>query len=260
MGNHIEGQRVNHTTRILLATAALGATLYGASAKPAFGDGNEKGVKGITTLVIPTPTQTPDVSPIPVTVDNGNPNGLPEKIKSLILSDVANREGNDANKAEVSNYELLRFTDSGLGEKCKLPGFMYLQTITNGGRLVVRIPGKTTYEYFFSNPEFGNPTIKICDATGAVIPSLAETMEKIKEQEAQITGKDKSAIEIKAVGVTKNSSLSCKKEFAGALFTAYIMDETDPKHPVLIRGDLYFAPEQNGVFNPGNVFYCQRTS
>ncbi|MDO8658461.1 MAG: hypothetical protein Q7K55_06975 [Candidatus Levybacteria bacterium] len=261
MRNSIEGQRINHILRVTLAAAALGVTLYGASVRPAAGDESEKGDKGgIKILTIPTPFPTPDTSPTPVIIDNGNINGLPEKIKSLILSDVANREGTNASKAEVAHYELLKFADSGLDEKCKLPGFMSLQTKTDGGRLVVRIPGKTTYEYFFSNPQFGDPNIKICDAAGAVIPSLAETMERVREQEARITGRDKSVIRIKAVGITKNSSSSCKNEFAGALFAAYIIDETDPKHPVLTRGDLYFASQENGTFNPNNVFYCQRTS
>lgn len=177
-------------------------------------------------------------------------NNLPEAIKNLVFSDVDNREGLDGKKAEIVNYELLRFTDSGLDEKCKLPDFMYLQIITNGGRIVVRIPGKTTYEYFFSNPEFGEPNIEICDATGTVIPSLTETSEKIRKQQANLTGIDPSRISIKIIGVTKNSSLNCNKEFAGALFVAY--------DSILRRGDLYFSPEENGKFNPDNIFYCQR--
>lgn len=178
-------------------------------------------------------------------------NNLPEVIKNAVFSDVEAREGLDGKKAEIINYELLKFADSGLDEKCKLPGLGYLQVIIYGGKMVIGIPGKTTYEYYFSNPEFGNPSIEICDASGAVIPSLAETSEKIRKQQAKLTGVDPSRISIKIIGVTKNSSLNCKKEYAGAIFVAY--------DSVSRRGDLYFAPEENGQFNPDNVYYCRKS-
>jgi hypothetical protein len=109
-----------------------------------------------------TPTveagETRQLSPLPLPVQPGPigepdpvPGEVPEDLLTKILTDLQEREGIDREEIVIERAEAVVWRDGSLG--CPKPGMMYLQVLTPGYFVVLRV-GDDLYNYHASESEY----------------------------------------------------------------------------------------------------------
>ncbi|MBT8208368.1 MAG: hypothetical protein KJO18_08855 [Acidimicrobiia bacterium] len=93
----------------------------------------------------PSSTDTTPVTTVPPSslVQGDVPAGM-EMLVDLAVADLTEQLGVDASAVTVVSAAQVMWRDSSLG--CPLPGFSYLQVLTEGGLVVLEVDG-TEYEY-----------------------------------------------------------------------------------------------------------------
>ena len=67
-----------------------------------------------------------------------------QRLVDLATKDLIAKEGIDATKVELVQAEYVSWRDSSMG--CPQPGYQYLQVVTNGSRIVLKVD-KQVYNY-----------------------------------------------------------------------------------------------------------------